>query len=73
MFSASGAVAGRATKPRLAVGSLFPKSAVARDDFQDIVPHHCRRNGIVGGEDVAVALRQQAGIERHLMRTADRF
>jgi phenylpropionate dioxygenase-like ring-hydroxylating dioxygenase large terminal subunit len=59
-----------ATKSRLTVSSLFPKATVARNDFQDIVQNYYRRNDIVVGEDVAIALRQQAGIESPYARMA---
>ncbi len=51
------------TKSRLTVSLLFPKSTVARNDFQDIVKNYYHRNDMVVGEDVDIALRQQAGIE----------
>jgi choline monooxygenase len=59
-----------AKKSRLTVSSLFPKTTVARNDFQDIVKNYYRRNDIVVGEDVAISLRQQAGIESPYARMA---
>ena len=59
-----------ATQSRLTVSSLFPKSTVARNDFEEIVQNYYRRNAIVVGEDVAVALRQHAGIESPYARMA---
>jgi choline monooxygenase len=50
------------TTSRLTVSSLFPKAAVARNDFDEIVQNYYRRNELVVGEDVAVSLRQQAGL-----------
>jgi phenylpropionate dioxygenase-like ring-hydroxylating dioxygenase large terminal subunit len=51
-----------ATTSRLTVSSLFPKSTLERNDFEEIAKNYYRRNDIVVGEDVAVALRQFAGI-----------
>jgi phenylpropionate dioxygenase-like ring-hydroxylating dioxygenase large terminal subunit len=51
-----------ATKSRLTVSSLFPKSTVARNDFEELAKNYYRRNDMVVGEDVAIALRQYAGI-----------
>jgi len=59
-----------ATQSRLTVSSLFPKSTVARNDFEEIVQNYYRRNAIVVGEDVAVSLRQHAGIESPYARMA---
>lgn len=59
-----------ATTSRLTVSSLFPKSTVARNDFQDIVKNYYRRNDIVVGEDVAISLRQQAGLSSPFARMA---
>jgi phenylpropionate dioxygenase-like ring-hydroxylating dioxygenase large terminal subunit len=59
-----------ATKSRLTVSSLFPKSTVARNDFEEIAKNYYRRNEIVVGEDVAIALRQQAGIGSPYARMA---
>ena len=59
-----------ARKSRLTVSSLFPKATVARNDFHDIVQNYYRRNQIVVGEDVAISLRQQAGIESPYARMA---
>ncbi|MFO0996683.1 MAG: aromatic ring-hydroxylating dioxygenase subunit alpha [Alphaproteobacteria bacterium] len=58
------------TKSRLTVSSLFPKTTVARNDFEEIAQNYYRRNSIVVGEDVAVALKQQAGIESPYARMA---
>jgi phenylpropionate dioxygenase-like ring-hydroxylating dioxygenase large terminal subunit len=51
-----------ATTSRLTVSSLFPKTTVARNDFEEIAKNYYRRNEIVVGEDVAIARRQFAGI-----------
>jgi choline monooxygenase len=59
-----------ATKSRLTVSSLFPKSAVERNDFEEIARNYYRRNEIVVGEDVAISLRQQAGLESPYARIA---
>ena len=59
-----------ATKSRLTVSSLFPKSTAARNDFEDIVKNYYRRNEIVVGEDVAISLRQFAGIASPYSRMA---
>jgi choline monooxygenase len=59
-----------ATKSRLMISSLFPKSTVARNDFEEIAKNYYRRNDIVVGEDVAIALRQQAGIQSPYCRIA---
>jgi phenylpropionate dioxygenase-like ring-hydroxylating dioxygenase large terminal subunit len=48
---------------RLTVSSLFPRSAVARNDFEEIAKNYYRRIEIVVGEDVAISLRQYAGIQ----------
>lgn len=58
------------TKSRLTVSSLFPKTTIARNDFEEIATNYYRRNAIVVGEDVAVALKQQAGIESPYARMA---
>jgi hypothetical protein len=58
------------TKSRLMISSLFPKSTVTRNDFEQIARNYYRRNDIVVGEDVAIALRQQAGIESPYARMA---
>jgi phenylpropionate dioxygenase-like ring-hydroxylating dioxygenase large terminal subunit len=58
------------TKSRLMISSLFPKSTVARNDFDLIAQNYYRRNDIVVGEDVAIALRQQAGIQSPYARMA---
>jgi phenylpropionate dioxygenase-like ring-hydroxylating dioxygenase large terminal subunit len=50
------------TRSRLTVSSLFPKATVARNDFDEIVKNYYRRNELVVGEDVAISLRQQAGL-----------
>ena len=47
---------------RLTVSSLFPKSTVARNDFEEIAKNYYRRNDIVVREDVEISLRQAAGI-----------
>lgn len=52
-----------ARKSRLTVSSLFPKSTLERNDFEEIAKNYYRRNEIVVGEDVAISLRQQAGLE----------
>jgi choline monooxygenase len=59
-----------ATTSRLTVSSLFPRSTVARNDFADIVKNYYRRNDIVVGEDVAISLRQFAGIDSPYSRMA---
>jgi choline monooxygenase len=59
-----------ATKSRLTVSSLFPKSTVERNDFEEIAKNYWRRNEIVVGEDVAISLRQQAGLESPYARIA---
>jgi phenylpropionate dioxygenase-like ring-hydroxylating dioxygenase large terminal subunit len=51
-----------ARKSRLTVSSLFPKTTVARNDFEEIAKNYYRRNEIVVGEDKEIALRQFAGI-----------
>ena len=58
------------TKSRLTISSLFPKSTVARNDFEEIAQNYYRRNDIVVGEDVAIALRQAAGIQSPYARMA---
>ena len=58
------------TKSRLMISSLFPKSTVARNDFEQIAQNYYRRNDIVVGEDVAIALRQAAGIQSPYARMA---
>ena len=59
-----------ATKSRLTVSSLFPKATMARNDFEEIAKNYYRRNEIVVGEDVAISLRQQAGLESPYARMA---
>jgi phenylpropionate dioxygenase-like ring-hydroxylating dioxygenase large terminal subunit len=56
------------TKSRLTVSSLFPKSTVARNDFEEIAKNYYRRNSIVVREDVEISLRQAAGIASPLAR-----
>lgn len=58
------------TKSRLTVSSLFPKATVARNDFAEIFRNYERRNAIVVGEDVDIALRQAAGIASPYARMA---
>lgn len=58
------------TKSRLTISSLFPKSTVARNDFEELARNYFRRNDIVVGEDVAIALRQAAGIQSPYARMA---
>lgn len=58
------------TKSKLTVSLLFPKSTVARNDFQDVVKNYYHRNDMVVGEDVDIALRQQAGVESPYARIA---
>lgn len=58
------------TTSRLTVRSLFPKSTVARNDFEQIAENYYRRNGIVVEEDVAVSLRQAAGLNSPYARMA---
>ena len=58
------------TKSRLTISSLFPKPTVARNDFEQIAQNYYRRNDIVVGEDVAIALRQAAGIQSPYARMA---
>jgi hypothetical protein len=50
------------TKSRLTVSSLFPKSTVARNDFEEITKNDYRPNDIVVREDVEISLRQAAAI-----------
>jgi phenylpropionate dioxygenase-like ring-hydroxylating dioxygenase large terminal subunit len=57
-------------KSRLTVSSLFPKPTVARNDFAEIFKNYERRNAIVVGEDVEIALRQAAGIASPYARMA---
>ena len=52
-----------ATKSRLTVSSLFPKSYFQRDDFEQLTQNYYRRNEMVVVEDKDVALRQFAGIQ----------
>jgi choline monooxygenase len=59
-----------ATKSRLTVSSLFPKSAFARNDFEELAKNYYRRNEIVVGEDVAISLRQYAGLQSPYARIA---
>jgi phenylpropionate dioxygenase-like ring-hydroxylating dioxygenase large terminal subunit len=58
------------TKSRLMISSLFPKTTVARNDFETIAQNYYRRNDIVVGEDVAISLRQQAGLDSPYARMA---
>jgi len=58
------------TRSRLMISSLFPKTTVARNDFEEIARNYYRRNDVVGGEDVAIALRQAAGIQSPYARMA---
>jgi phenylpropionate dioxygenase-like ring-hydroxylating dioxygenase large terminal subunit len=50
-------------KSRLTVSSLFPKSTVQRNDFEEIFKNYERRNDIVVGEDVDISRRQAAGLD----------
>jgi len=59
-----------ATRSRLMISSLFPRSTLARNDFEEIAKNYYRRNDIVVGEDVAISLRQQAGIQSPYARMA---
>jgi phenylpropionate dioxygenase-like ring-hydroxylating dioxygenase large terminal subunit len=59
-----------ATTSRLTVSSLFPKSTVARNDFDEIVKNYYRRIEIVVGEDVDISLRQMAGLNSPYARMA---
>jgi choline monooxygenase len=59
-----------AGRSRLTVSSLFPKATAARDDFAEIAENYYRRNEIVVGEDVAISLRQAAGINSPYARMA---
>ncbi|MFP6744139.1 MAG: aromatic ring-hydroxylating dioxygenase subunit alpha [Alphaproteobacteria bacterium] len=59
-----------ATKSRLTVSSLFPKSYFERDDFEQLAENYYRRNSIVVGEDKAIAERQFAGIQSPFARIA---
>jgi choline monooxygenase len=59
-----------ATTSRLTISSLFPKSAVASSDFQELSKNYYRRNEIVVGEDVAISEKQQAGITSPFARMA---
>jgi phenylpropionate dioxygenase-like ring-hydroxylating dioxygenase large terminal subunit len=58
------------TTSRLTVSSLFPKATVARNDFEQIVENYYRRNGLVVEEDVAISLRQAAGLNSPFARMA---
>jgi phenylpropionate dioxygenase-like ring-hydroxylating dioxygenase large terminal subunit len=59
-----------ATKSRLTVSSLFPKSYFEREDFERLTQNYYRRNDIVVGEDKAITLRQYAGIQSPYSRIA---
>ena len=50
------------------MSSLFPKSTVARNDFEEIAKNDDRRNDLVVREDVEISLRQAAGIASPLAR-----
>lgn len=52
-----------ATKSKLTVSSLFPKSYLERDDFEKLSQNYYRRNDVVVVEDKEIALRQYAGIQ----------
>ncbi len=58
------------TTSRLTVSSLFPKATVERNDFEEIAQNYYRRNGIVVEEDVAISLRQAAGLNSPYARMA---
>ncbi len=59
-----------ATKSRLTVSSLFPKSYFERADFEQLSQNYYRRNEMVVGEDKAITLRQYAGIRSPYARIA---
>lgn len=59
-----------ATRSRLIVSSLFPKSYFERDDFEQLTQNYYRRNGIVVDEDKVIAERQYAGIQSPFARIA---
>jgi choline monooxygenase len=59
-----------ATRSRLTVSSLFPKSYFERDDFDELAENYYRRNNIVVGEDKVIAERQYAGLQSPFARIA---
>jgi choline monooxygenase len=59
-----------ATKSRLTVSSLFPRSYFQRDDFERLAKNYYRRNEHVVAEDKAICLRQFAGIQSPYARIA---
>lgn len=59
-----------ATRSRLTVSSLFPKSYFERDDFDELAENYYRRNSIVVGEDKVIAERQYAGLQSPFARIA---
>jgi phenylpropionate dioxygenase-like ring-hydroxylating dioxygenase large terminal subunit len=59
-----------AKKSRLTVSSLFPRSYLAREDFERLAANYYRRNEIVVVEDKNIALRQFAGIQSPYARIA---
>ncbi len=59
-----------ATKSRLTVSSLFPKSYFAREDFERLAQNYYRRNEMVVAEDKEITLRQYAGIQSPYARIA---
>lgn len=59
-----------ASKSRLTVSSLFPKSYFERDDFETLSKNYYRRNDLVVGEDKDIAMRQFAGLKSPYARIA---
>jgi len=59
-----------AKKSRLTVSSLFPKTTVARNDFEQIAQNYYRRNSMVVQEDVDISLQQYAGLVSPFARIA---
>jgi phenylpropionate dioxygenase-like ring-hydroxylating dioxygenase large terminal subunit len=59
-----------ASRSRLTVSSLFPKSYLKRDDFERLSANYYRRNEMVVVEDKDVSIRQYAGIQSPYARNA---
>lgn len=55
-------------KSRLSVGSCFPESTMARDDFSEIVEKYYRRWDLSTPEDNGVVALQQRGVRSRLRR-----
>jgi len=53
---------------KLSVGSCFPRSTVARPDFEEVVKKYYRRWDISTPEDNAIAAIQQAGLASTMRR-----